>query len=362
MLLYDIKFGIKMINSDIYNKKRNFFIIAILISFLVSIIESLPMLIFYVKGWVYPIEVNIFNIGSGLSLVIWQIFVFINIQISFFVNYLILKPFDIDEKRKRFKVLISLVTSIAIFFLIAISISVFTNFPDHVVYGANFARSLVVNSIALSFTNFTRINFKAYTIKLENEILKKEKIKGQYETLKNEVSPHFLFNSLSVLQGLVNNDKDKANEYIKHLSNLLRTTLESNQKKFITILEELELAKAYVFLLEMRYGKNLNINVDIPDSFNFHLIPPLTIQTLIENAVKHNEISKKNPLKIDVGINENGQLRVLNKIQKKRTSEPSLGVGLPNLSKRFQLLVGKDIQIYDDQEKFYVDLPLEKNN
>ena len=151
-----------------------------------------------------------------------------------------------------------------------------------------------------------------------------------------------------------------AKQYISHLSQVLRYTLQSNRKQLVTLSEELEFTESYIFLLKMRYDTNLTIETKIDDQLKDFGLPPLTIQTLVENAVKHNEISKENPFLIKIQTTEKGSLEVSNKIQEKLTQEEGNGIGLTNLSKLFRLLGNYDIQIFMIDQEFKVEVPLIK--
>ena len=184
---------------------------------------------------------------------------------------------------------------------------------------------------------------------IENEQLQAENIRNQYEVLKNQLNPHMLFNSLNTLRSLVRENQDKAQDYIQELSRVLRYTLQSNESQSVSLREEMEFASAYIFLLKMRF--------EIGKSFEDYRLPPMAVQVLIENAVKHNEISDRKPLTIHISTDSEGYLSVSNDIQPKWTATPGTGIGLANLAKRYRLLFKQDIQITEDKE-FSVCIPL----
>lgn len=192
---------------------------------------------------------------------------------------------------------------------------------------------------------------------IQNEQLQAENIRNQYEVLKNQLNPHMLFNSLNTLRSLVRENQDKAQEYIQELSRVLRYTLQGNESQSVSLREELNFVSAYIFLLKMRFENNLQFDIQIEKSFEEYRLPPMAIQVLIENAVKHNEISNRKPLTIHITTDENGYLSVSNDIQPKWTATTGTGIGLVNLAKRYQLLFKRDIQIREDKE-FAVCIPL----
>lgn len=191
------------------------------------------------------------------------------------------------------------------------------------------------------------------------EKLKAAHIASQFETLKNQVNPHFLFNSLNVLTNLVYDDQDKAAKFIKQLSQVYRYVLESREKNLVLLSTELEFIEAYTFLQKMRFGKSLEVEINIPDASRQYQVPPLAIQMLIENAIKHNIVSKKNPLTVDLSIDDKGKLVVENNVQRKNViAEESSGIGLNNISERYKYLSDQEVEIEDTAKLFCVKLPL----
>lgn len=196
---------------------------------------------------------------------------------------------------------------------------------------------------------------------IENEQLQAENIRNQYEVLKNQLNPHMLFNSLNTLRSLVRENQDKAQDYIQELSRVLRYTLQSNEFQSVSLREEMEFVSAYIFLLKMRFENNLLFDIQINKSFEDYRLPQMAVQVLVENAVKHNEISNRRPLTIHIMTDVQGSLCVSNDIQPKRTATPGTGIGLVNLTKRYRLLFKQDIQITEDKE-FTVCIPLIKES
>ena len=192
---------------------------------------------------------------------------------------------------------------------------------------------------------------------VENEQLHAESIRNQYEALKNQLNPHMLFNSLNTLRSLVREDQERAQEYIQELSRVLRYTLQGNESQSVTLQEEMDYVSAYIFLLKMRYEDNLVFDIDVDRSYENYYLPPMAIQVLIENAVKHNEISSRHPLSIRIATGQKGEIIVSNPIQPKMTASSGTGIGLANLAKRYQLLFKQEISISDSKD-FTVRIPL----
>ncbi len=193
---------------------------------------------------------------------------------------------------------------------------------------------------------------------LEAERLKKANISSQYETLKNQVNPHFLFNSLNVLSTLVYKDQDLAVEFINKMSNYYRFVLSVKDKEVIPLKTELEALENYVYLLKKRFGENLEVNIE---QFNLDgiMLIPLSLQMLVENAVKHNVVSKMHPLIINIK-SANGYLIVENEIEKKQQVVESMGIGIPNIKSRYQYLTDMVVEVIETTTLFSVKLPMLK--
>lgn len=192
---------------------------------------------------------------------------------------------------------------------------------------------------------------------IEAERLKKEQIAARYEALKNQVNPHFLFNSLNVLASLVHQDADRAEQFIRRLSTVFRYILESRDREAVPLEEELDILRAYLFLMDTRFGASLQTEIQIPEPPR-GLIAPLTLQMLVENALKHNEASKAKALRIEI-FQEDNCLVVRNNLQPKSTAlTESTGVGLANIQARYQMLSDREMTISDKDGFFTVTIPI----
>lgn len=218
-------------------------------------------------------------------------------------------------------------------------------------------RDFIMSCLVTSSCYIIHLIGRQQLVIIENEQLHAENILNQFEALKNQLNPHMLFNSLNTLQSLVRENQDKAQEYIQELSHVLRYTLQSNEFQSVSLREEMNFTSAYMFLLKMRFENNLQFIVQIDSAYEAYQLPPMAIQLLIENAVKHNEISCRKPLLISISTDKNGQLSVTNLIQPKWTKSSGTGIGLPNLIKRYRLLFKEEIQITEDKY-FTVRIPL----
>jgi hypothetical protein len=193
---------------------------------------------------------------------------------------------------------------------------------------------------------------------VETEELKKTGMQCQLDSLKNQISPHFLFNSLNVLSSLVEENFSLAEHYVRELSRVYHYVLESNRTQLTTLSSELEFINAYIFLLRTRFGENLKLQTEVTHAMHKRLIPPLTLQMLVENAVKHNIVSSSKPLYITIQSLDTGMLSVSNNLQKKTTFINSNHVGLKNIKTRYSMLVKREVLIAESKFDFNVAVPL----
>jgi hypothetical protein len=228
--------------------------------------------------------------------------------------------------------------------------------PNFLVVG-NIMKDLIVLLIVLLSTSLLHSISERQLILLENERLIADNIRIRYEVLKNQVDPHFLFNSLNTLDGLIGVDDDRAHEYLQNLSQVLRYAI--GNKEIMHLDEELDFTESYAHLMKIRYGENIQIKYDISEKYRNWYIMPISLQLLVENAIKHNVISNKYPLVINVETTPLDSITVSNIIQRKKDTEPGEGIGLANLTERYQLLFRKEVAI-TMTDVFSVEIPLIK--
>jgi LytS/YehU family sensor histidine kinase len=195
---------------------------------------------------------------------------------------------------------------------------------------------------------------------IENERLRTENLNSRYEALKTQMDPHFLFNSLNTLKSLIEVDADKAGNFVQQLSGVLRYTLKTEE--MVTLADELDCVRSYCKMMKMRYGDNLRFEHSIDhDKYDNFYVLPLSIQGLIENAIKHNVISSKQPLTVKIFTDNDNHLIISNKIQPKIGKEEGTGIGLANLTERYRIKWNENVEIFDDGKNFSVTLPLKEN-
>lgn len=250
------------------------------------------------------------------------------VSVHFFFNYFIfplinLKPCEIGSKEN----IISLIVTVVI--------------------------TLLINTIfvAREFFVYWRNSIT------EQESLKRNNIIAEFESLKNQVNPHFLFNSLNTLTNLIEDDPRLATDFVQKLASVYRYVLTQKDKVTVSLNEELDFLNAYVFLNKIRFGENLIVEIQVDPKLLTKDMATLTLQILIENAIKHNIISKNNPLTIRIESKEN-HICVSNNLQPKTVLTESNGIGLSNIASRYAFLSKKSVEIENDGKTFKVCVPL----
>ncbi len=241
------------------------------------------------------------------------------------------------------------------YFLLPAGISLSSSVPVWVVA----TRLTMASLIFAVFQQALRATKQQESLYAQNLLLQTEKLKSELETMKQQINPHFLFNSLNTLIDLIEEDQTKAVGFVRVFSNLYRVVLQSSRRDFVFLEDELTFLNDYWELLKIRFDGAVHLNVNIPDEIRKVLIPPLSLQLLIENAVKHNKATSESPLRIEV-YEANDTLVIQNNINPKPFVSHSEGLGLVNLQKRFSLLVAP-IEYGVDKDVFKVILPLKKN-
>ena len=192
---------------------------------------------------------------------------------------------------------------------------------------------------------------------LEQERLAKANVQAQLAALRQQVNPHFLFNSLNTLANLIPEDPTKATRFVQRLSAVYRRILEYRHEESVTLGVELAALSDYLFLLEARFEDKLTVTVDVPDAVRGARIVPLAVQLLVENAIKHNVVSRAHPLTVHIGV-EGDYLVVSNNHRPRIGGVASTGLGQQNIQQRYRLLTERPVRITADATRYRVDLPL----
>lgn len=225
---------------------------------------------------------------------------------------------------------------------------------------AVFVVSLMANAVIMGVTDVTLYYRKSHKKALDAEIIKKNKARFQYDQLKRQLNPHFLFNSLNVLDYLVHTDANRASDFIKKLAGVYRYLLSKESDPTVHLEEEITFANMYAELLKERFDKGLSIEISIEDiHLKTHIIP-CSLQLLIENATKHNIISERKPLTVKIYI-ENESIVVENNRQLRIKADESTGLGLKSIEAQYQTLFSKSIDIEQTDSFYRVKLPIIEN-
>ena len=248
-----------------------------------------------------------------------------------------------------------LVTSLCLWALTFFSIPDLAWDQQHLVliFSFGFRVNLFLNSVNAIYFYMERLR----KTELEASQLKKANMEAQFEALRSQINPHFLFNCLNALSTLVYRDAEVSATFISQLSNVYRYLLYNQEKKLVTLQEELNFLDSYLYLLKIRFGDNIVINREvISDSEALH-VPPASLQILIENAIKHNVVSSRNPLHIRIRA-FHGAVEVINNLQEKTIKEESTFIGLQNIRKRYAFLTEEQVRVEKTETEFHVILPL----
>lgn len=257
-------------------------------------------------------------------------------------------------------------------FVVATSIAVIITYSyDFIYIGTEFVKVtyelpfiklaivLFITTLVFEIIYFALFSYYSYAT-LQIAVVKHERkqIELQLKALKSQLSPHFLFNGLNTISSLAYKNKEKASQFIRGLAGMYTYTLKSYDVKMISLREELSFVKDYLYLVETRFEDKLQCHIDIQEELLETKIPPLTLQMLVENAVKHNVLSDAHPLRIDITSNHQ-QITVHNNVTEKPIKVTSFNIGLKNINARYLLLAGEGISITNG-ESFTVKIPVIK--
>lgn len=269
------------------------------------------------------------------------------------------------QVKQTTKRIIYTVLAILVFTIVAdVGMRLFFNryFPE-LTYVVNsmplhFMKNFFISMLVIMIYELTYFYGRWNQANLETEQLKTQQIVSQLESLKNQISPHFLFNSLNTLAAIIPENQDQAVKFTEKLSDVYRYILQYKDKELVSLSTELEFIKSYLFLLEIRYPENLTIEYNIASNALKTHIAPLTLQILLENVIKHNVISKAEPLTIEIYTDKNKNVVVRNKLNLKSIAKNSTKTGLENIKKRYHYLTDKTIEVVNDSNQFLVAVPL----
>jgi len=336
---------------------KKFFKLSLYTSFLIAVLSIIPIS-------------TINSLPYSFYLFFVLIF-FINSINVWLINILLIYLFE-RFSNKHFRYIVSYMVCVAVFgfFLVLVKLyppfnsfflnSQFSGHQDKDVI-APFGMGFFINSFILFIQELVLLQDKKAKIELENAQLKIKNSEALYLQLKQQIHPHFLFNSLSILKSLISINPVLAEEYIIRLSDFLRVSISSNNENLVALKDELKLCIDFIEMQRIRFGEALKFSFEIPDQeLSSGCVPVFSIQLLLENAIKHNMMSEKHPLVINISYSE-GWISIVNNIQKKISAELTTKSGLSNLSERYKLLSGNDIVLKETADTFMVSLKILKD-
>jgi len=221
----------------------------------------------------------------------------------------------------------------------------------------DFLRAALLGASLSVFNQFYWIVEDKKIVEAKMHQLQNEVTTSKYNSLKSQISPHFLFNSLNTLTSLMYEDRDLASDFVTRLAACYRYILDNREDDLVSLEKELQFLDAFIFMMKVRHDGSITINTDIKESQKVLLIPTLSIQMLVENALKHNYYSKEQPIHIDI-FTEHDNLVVKNNIRKRKDSTSSLQLGLANIKKRYAFYTQQNVNVVDNNQDFRVAMPL----
>lgn len=337
-----------------------------IISLVVSAVTILPELALFFDNddifkQVFHLKISDIVLGGGASFVV--------MMILFTSNSLIFKFNDPSKKIGGLELVLSfLFIFVATLILREVSEElIFWNQSKEdmdsgyaIYHVTHFLRDVITTVIVFGTSFGMYYVRKQHMMAMEYQELLTENAKNRYESLKSQLNPHMLFNSLNTLSTIVDESSEKAQEYIQGLSYVLRYTLQESENMTVNTEEEVRFSLTYLFLQKMRYEDNLRYEINVSDEAKRKQVPPMSLQLLIENAIKHNQISSKTPLTIDIHVEDDEWLVVSNIIHPKfdMRNVHATGIGLENLNRRYELLFNRNIIVDKRNGVFTVKIPL----
>jgi len=294
---------------------------------------------------------------------------FFQLEIFIWLGFLFFESVKTDEPDFRRKIVARLLLFYLTVLVIAFLLFITIFSVGVLIKGGNLGDSFsgIFNNEMKGFVIATLVGFAfgalvffyvQWTDALKREqTLKQEKLIFQYETLKSQVNPHFLFNSLNTLSSLVGNNSELAEKFIQKLSSVYRYVLDNKEKELVPLESEIDFVKNYFYLQQIRDEEKIKLNVEINDLSNVDIVP-VSLQLLVENALKHNVATRKNPLLVIIHDEGTDKLVVRNNIQKKTQLNDSSKIGLKNLNERCRLILHREINIEETKDEFVVKVPV----
>lgn len=295
-------------------------------------------------------------LGASLTLITLMLTAFANIMwLSLFKKQLASHP----SNTKKIYYTISYIFSISVFITVVLTYNYLFQQPIDLIEIINLiVVSIFVNTLIVAFHNYIALQDAKVNAEMENSQLKVANAEAANQLLRQQIHPHFFFNALNILKSLYKLDPLAAEEYLVCLSDFIRTSVSSNNIKIIPLKDELKLCEDYLGMQKIRFGEALICSVSIAeDTLESGFVPSFSIQPLLENAIKHNELTKASPLHIFIK-QDCDRIKVSNNLKPKNTTETSSGIGLANLSERYRILSNDELIIENEGTAFSVSIKI----
>jgi len=341
---------IKKQNINIWIRYGYGIILGILLNFLLDVIFRL---IYKEYSLFQPFQKYI--VAIIITYVVSELFFWINRKFNRKFNW-------VENPLARFigQFVINSLVAVVIVDGIRLTVALFSGFNSYIRQLDELIIIGYILVITIIYTIFELIIFLLYRWQhslAEIERFKKENAEFRFEALRSQLNPHFLFNSLNTLSSLVYDNQEKAEQFIRELSDVYRYILENRDKDVVNLSNEIAFAEAYIRLLKVRFDSNLIVNIDNKLDTTNRNIAPLTLQLLIENAIKHNVVSKKHPLSINIIMSDN-VIIIRNNIRLKSNKEYSSELGIKNIISRYGFLTEETVEVISTDSEFIVKIPL----
>jgi len=268
---------------------------------------------------------------------------------------------EFSLKRLILEVVVSNITSVAMMGVCSFVLYIIFGIPEdmsikrYYFYGA--VTSVVMNLILTSVIECVNLFYRWKDSLLTTERLEKEMVEAKYQVLKTQVNPHFLFNCLNVLSSLVHTDADKAEEFIDEFARVYRYILEVHEHDLVTVERELDMVQSYIFLQQIRFSSGLHYRVSVEDDCLKMRVPALSLQLMVENAIKHNAVDENQPLRVEI-VNTHGAIVVTNSLQPREGIIASTGIGQRNLADRYHYHKKNIPRFFREKNSYVAELPL----
>ncbi|HJW16960.1 MAG TPA: histidine kinase, partial [Flavisolibacter sp.] len=331
----------------------------------IMVITMFPMALlmnYFLFGSIYFEKLNVFSWATLVTFVAlcFAFFIYGQIAVSLRNRF----PHEHEVYRRIFITITIFVLLTGVYLSILCRAYDIFHFMGFAYDETNFTKcftTFVVMNVFLTFLNEGVSRYESYRITLsETEQLKKEYMQSQLLGLKSQMNPHFLFNGLNTLSSLIQEDADKAEDFLDHMSKVYRYLLRNNEEQLVSLQTEINFIRSYYFLLKARYAEGLQLSISVGKELYEQFLPPLTLQMIFENILTFNEASRSNPLLIEISNKAPDELLIKHTVQLKLNCTDCFDEGIENISNKFKLLCQKEVEITETPTYRTIQLPLLK--